>query len=87
MPQKGNNYFSYLNIYKIPAIRKGDQGEGVLVRVISKAELPVFIIPTGIHLTVLTHDHRMGTTSNNLRSFRFVRKGDLGEGSFGLVIA
>ena len=87
MPQKGNNYFSYLNIYKIPAIRKGDQGEGVLVRVIAQTELPKGISPTGIHLTVLTHDHRMGTTSNNLRSFRFVRKGDLGEGVPSRVIA
>ena len=56
------------------ALREGrHRGEGVLVLVITQAELPVAIVPTGEHPAVLCDNHRVGAASNHLFDYHALR--------------
>ena len=51
------------------------RGEGVPVRGITQAELPVLIVPTGEHRAVLCQDHRVAPATNHLLGDLAVREG------------
>ena len=71
------------------AVREGrHRGEGVPVRVIAQAELPIVIPPTGEHRAVLCQDHRVLAASNHLLGDLAFREGrHRGEGVSANVIA